>query len=769
MSKISFLDILRDKSVIVPTIQRDYAQGRSEGKNKDLCEEVRTNLVNNLHNALINDTELVLDYVYGSDSGALFYPIDGQQRLTTLFLLHWYIGKKEGVTGNDFELLNKFSYEIRDTSKEFCKDLIEIDIDTNHQISRQIENSSKFHDAYNHDPTIKSMLVVLDEINKVFKDDCANLWDRLSKIKFWYLTLQEFGLTDDLFVKMNARGKRLSRFDVFKSDLESKLSKQQIQNPNLDTWKREIDNSYLDNFWVKFGVNGAEKNLFRTILFFLKLMVLAVDTDVEYDVCWETDLTNAKYYDVINLVCSNDDYLLNVCNILEHFNEWFNLLEATSIFAVDDEKETLTYNKLIIFGVLYWFAKGHQLDTNFYELQRILENYIFSLRQANIKPRRYYSSSVDVKSKSLNRALAFIKRMIDDFDTSRATFDDFVRTSQYQELDFEKAKLESIHNGLVAKDEVIQLEQLPYLGKNVHNVFINGLALFSANDLNAIFNNPTLTNLALRTIYSYAADDYGKFNDLLFDPISMQSGKKQLYYNNSDDWGTSYFHKYSFQSNEIFGDRLLTAKGQSQYSAMSNCVQSFLTDLKSKTNGGTIAINDALSALFNDRIGLSDFSDTTNIKWYIVKYGEFFYEETNTTLTTLRRKSYVIGTQDINNVFDIQCISDDNDFDKNHYHPFYLALCHVLFSKNSRITIDENSLKYSGIHIEYLHPCVLSNGWIVRIQENGNWEITFNGTLPAANILDTYGITRDAMTGKWIMINAGTDCIEMMADFITNC
>ena len=78
----------------VPTIQRDYAQGRDKGSNKDLCEEVREGLIDSLYNALADDKFFLLDYIYGTHDSNVFYPIDGQQRLTTLFLLHWYIGKK---------------------------------------------------------------------------------------------------------------------------------------------------------------------------------------------------------------------------------------------------------------------------------------------------------------------------------------------------------------------------------------------------------------------------------------------------------------------------------------------------------------------------------------------------------------------------------------------------------------------------------------------------------------------------------------------------
>ncbi|XUP88632.1 hypothetical protein B6672_009185 [Campylobacter jejuni] len=38
---------------------------------------------------------MCLDFIYGSVKNDVFLPLDGQQRLTTIFLLYWYSGKKE--------------------------------------------------------------------------------------------------------------------------------------------------------------------------------------------------------------------------------------------------------------------------------------------------------------------------------------------------------------------------------------------------------------------------------------------------------------------------------------------------------------------------------------------------------------------------------------------------------------------------------------------------------------------------------------------------
>lgn len=59
--KVSFWDLLKRKNIVIPIIQRDYAQGR-KGK-----EFLRERFLKQLFDALQDDAEpLVLDFVYGS-------------------------------------------------------------------------------------------------------------------------------------------------------------------------------------------------------------------------------------------------------------------------------------------------------------------------------------------------------------------------------------------------------------------------------------------------------------------------------------------------------------------------------------------------------------------------------------------------------------------------------------------------------------------------------------------------------------------------------
>jgi hypothetical protein len=122
-SKTTFWNFLKSNHIEIPIIQRDYAQGRL-GK-----ENLRKHFLGELKRALDNessykDVEMKLDFVYGSTENNRLYPLDGQQRLTTLWLLHWYIALRAGLLNEDnCEILRKFTYETRISSREFCHSL----------------------------------------------------------------------------------------------------------------------------------------------------------------------------------------------------------------------------------------------------------------------------------------------------------------------------------------------------------------------------------------------------------------------------------------------------------------------------------------------------------------------------------------------------------------------------------------------------------------------------------------------------------------------
>lgn len=294
--RITYRELLaRHGRVRVPMIQRDYAQGRpSEG-------EVRDEFLNALESALrkpATDSTLPLnlDFVYGSVEGegdASFLPLDGQQRLTTLFLLHWHLAWVDNRWDEFTAMfltaggLSRFTYRVRPSSKEFfdalaaCRPIgrpSEVA-----SLSELVKDQPWYFRNWRLDPTIQSVLGMLDSIHRRFSVPAA-LFDRLMDTKtpavtFQLLDLNNFGLSDDLYIKMNARGKPLTPFETFKARYEQELKTQLIGVPfsigqqsfsAADYVSLRLDTTWADLFWAlrdakSDSYDAALMNVFRAI------------------------------------------------------------------------------------------------------------------------------------------------------------------------------------------------------------------------------------------------------------------------------------------------------------------------------------------------------------------------------------------------------------------------------------------------------------------------------------------------------------------------
>lgn len=238
------------QKIIIPIIQRDYAQGRD---NPDVVR-VRERFIEALYKA-VTENPITLDFVYGDiDKEGNMTPLDGQQRLTTLFLLHWYAAKKGKK--DDYGFLERFSYETRYSARSFCHELVKKarlyeegdDSSKKYSLSEKIMDQAWFPLDWKNDPTISSMLVMLDEIHNWFKD-VTDLWSKLKEgcITFYFLPIKDMGLTDELYIKMNSRGKPLTLFEHFKAEFEREI--RNIDDELADKIMRKIDIDWTDLLW----------------------------------------------------------------------------------------------------------------------------------------------------------------------------------------------------------------------------------------------------------------------------------------------------------------------------------------------------------------------------------------------------------------------------------------------------------------------------------------------------------------------------------------
>lgn len=305
---ITFWNFLKQYTCVIPIIQRDYAQGR-KGK-----ESLRKKFFGKIIESLKEKKSLMLDFVYGypKDDGTVVYPLDGQQRLTSLWLLYWYLAYKSGVPSSNetfWNRMKKFTYQTRTSSREFCERICQelkvlpLSKDDKGEtiipdVKNVIQSQPWFSRRFKKDPTVQAMLRSLSDIenNSGFEqllqeEDFEALFNLLISedcpIRFYFRSSKDEHIVDpdDLYVKMNARGKKLTQFENFKAELFSYKDDSGLElfrfNDGLNFIKRH-ENQWTNLFWT---LRHSDHNIVDHIqLEFFNRMALAFLTafnDVE--------------------------------------------------------------------------------------------------------------------------------------------------------------------------------------------------------------------------------------------------------------------------------------------------------------------------------------------------------------------------------------------------------------------------------------------------------------------------------------------------------
>ena len=249
MKKVNFIDLMKRGTIRVPKIQREYAQGRPDAKAK----AIRKHFVQDLFNAVLgtaSESHLNLDLMYGLSSKetherSVFLPIDGQQRLTTLYLLAWFCGIKM----RDAEKSWAFDYKSRRIAQYFMDGLRDHPRQ-GEKPSIELIKSSWFHPSWKSDPSVSGMIEVLDEMFDQNKKAVVKLQQsvKLENVKFYVddeicgknLEEEEAEATyGHLFLKMNARGLLLTDWEVEKNEIDKHAE-------NVSTWRGNINGTWQE-------------------------------------------------------------------------------------------------------------------------------------------------------------------------------------------------------------------------------------------------------------------------------------------------------------------------------------------------------------------------------------------------------------------------------------------------------------------------------------------------------------------------------------------
>lgn len=260
------------RAIVIPDLQRDYCWATTKivtGDGQSLVEAYVDDLI--LESQKGQNAKLKMGLLYGYE-----YPTDnvqlcdGQQRLTTLFLISGVclnkLGEEDDVLREEaISIIShgnspRLQYAIRDSSLSFINNLVQ-----NRAFDPEITEVPWFSNEYSRDPSACNMILAIKQIDsKVTNAATAKklLNYILHNISFLYFDMQSRTYSEEQYVILNTTGYSLTPTEHVKPKLLGKLSEEQLKkySERWEYWEqfiwnhrpKEDDNFTVDEWFDRF-------------------------------------------------------------------------------------------------------------------------------------------------------------------------------------------------------------------------------------------------------------------------------------------------------------------------------------------------------------------------------------------------------------------------------------------------------------------------------------------------------------------------------------
>ena len=338
-----------DNKIVIPDLQRDYCWGDSayieqEKSQKELVSGfVGDYLMTSFKEKSSTDNDLMLGLVYGYEEPLNCFNIcDGQQRITTLFLLLGMVNRYSDGEFNDFvisstEMQDDFEphllYSIRESTLYFLSDLsLHFFIKNSIPCVSLIKKSNWYFDEYERDASVQSMLAALETIEKILVNEKAIDYKSfghflLNNLKMIYYDMENRARGEETYIVINTTGEPLSSTENIKPILLGSISDNKVYN---EQWEERED-----WFWQNRGKDlCADDGMKQFFIWFWQSKLLQEKTykdDKEFPIDPRKEFLNIE----------KNDY----AGILEEVNSYFDALK----YCVDILNENEEIKKQLYF------------------------------------------------------------------------------------------------------------------------------------------------------------------------------------------------------------------------------------------------------------------------------------------------------------------------------------------------------------------------------------------------------------------------------------
>jgi len=249
-----------DNKIVIPDLQRDYCWGDSayieqEKSQKELVSGfVGDYLLTSFKEKSSTSKDLMLGLVYGYEEPFNCFNIcDGQQRITTLFLLLGMVNRYSDGEFNDYiisstEMQDDYEphllYSIRESTLYFLSDLsLHFFIKNSIPNVSLIKKSNWYFDEYERDASVQSMLAALETIEKILVNEKTVDYKSfghflLNNLKMIYYDMENRARGEETYIVINTTGEPLSSTENIKPILLGSISDNKVYN---EQWEERED------------------------------------------------------------------------------------------------------------------------------------------------------------------------------------------------------------------------------------------------------------------------------------------------------------------------------------------------------------------------------------------------------------------------------------------------------------------------------------------------------------------------------------------------
>lgn len=382
--KISLNTLLKNYIVYIPDMQRDFCWGTTRIDNTDIT--LFENFINTLEqNISQNNKDFTMGLFYGYTENKRLYLCDGQQRITSLYLILLY-GYKLGLVNEDILTRNNITtlqYAVRDSSLFFLNDLF-VHIKHIEKIE-SIKYTDWYINEYNNDDTIINIMASLNTLEINYENNIESLNKLiayiLNEINFIFIDMDTRENGEETYVLLNTTGEPLTRIENLKpyvvySDNILTMEKNASEWEKIEQffWEQSIlisENQSNNNRHIK-----AETlmNNFLNIITTAEYQNIEIDLIKNKDKYYKNTIVYANKLITISLG-ENSEYYKDKTNleiIIEYFSNFLSyyvLLDhnykkyiINKIYKIDNNNFIREYYSII--SIIYFAKKFINHDSS---------------------------------------------------------------------------------------------------------------------------------------------------------------------------------------------------------------------------------------------------------------------------------------------------------------------------------------------------------------------------------------------------------------------